>query len=65
MDRKEIHDEIPLIADGIIGGVEIDCVQSLDPMRFAFGLTLEAQKNSAVVGSRENFFSLLTEDKGV
>lgn len=49
MDKKEIHDEIPLLADDIIGGIEIACDSSLNPMKLSFGFALEAQKNGCIV----------------
>lgn len=49
MDNKEIHDEIPLLADDIIGGIEIACDASLNPMKLSFSLALEAQKNGCMI----------------
>lgn len=49
MDKKEIHDEIPLLADDIIGGIEIACDASLNPMKLSFGLALEAKKNGCMI----------------
>ena len=49
MDKKEVHEDEPYLADDIIGGVEIDCDASLNPMTFAFGLISQAQKNSLEV----------------
>jgi len=49
MDKSEIHDEEPYLAEDIVGGVEIGCDLSLNPMALAFGLSLEAKRNGAVV----------------
>lgn len=65
MDKKEIHDEIPLLADDIIGGIEIACDSSLNPMKLAFGLTLEAKRNGAVVFDHTNVTDIRLDKKGV
>jgi len=49
MDKDEIHEDEPYLADDIIGGVEIACDASLNPMSFAFGLIEEAKKNGLEV----------------
>ena len=64
MDRKEIHDEIPLLADDIIGGVEISCDSALNPMKLAFGFSLEAQKNNAVVFDHTSVTGIRLDKKG-
>jgi len=47
MDKSEIHDDEPYLAEDIIGGVEIGCDASVNPMALVFGLSLEAKKNGA------------------
>ena len=64
MDRKEIHDEIPLLADDIIGGVEIACDSALNPMKLAFGFSLESQKNHAVVYDHTSVTGIRLDAKG-
>ena len=64
MSRKEIHDDEPFLADDIVGGVEIECDLSLNPMRFAFGLTLEAQKNHAVIYDHTSVTGIRLDSKG-
>jgi len=64
MDKKEIHDEEPYLVEDIVGGVEIDCDLSLDPMRFAFGLALEAQRNGAVILDHTSVTGIKLDKKG-
>jgi len=49
MDKSEIHDDEPYLAEDIIGGVEIGCDASVNPMALVFGLSLEAKKNGAEI----------------
>lgn len=49
MDKSEIHEEEPYLAEDIIGGVEIGCDASVNPMALVFGLSLEAKKNGAEI----------------
>jgi glycine/D-amino acid oxidase-like deaminating enzyme len=45
MDKYEVHEDEPYLADDIIGGVEIACDASLNPMTFAFGLLNQSREN--------------------
>ena len=45
MDSDTVHSDEPLLADDIIGGVEIDSDASVYPMDFAYALTDAASKN--------------------
>ncbi len=45
LGKKEIHKQEPYLADDIIGGIEIDCDASINPMLLAYGLAYEAEKN--------------------
>ncbi|MFN2362744.1 MAG: NAD(P)/FAD-dependent oxidoreductase [Halarsenatibacteraceae bacterium] len=45
MDYDTVHSDEPLLADDIIGGVEIDFDASVYPMDFAYALTDAASKN--------------------
>ncbi len=47
LSKKEIHEQEPYLADDIIGGIETDCDSSLNPMLFAYGLAVAAEKNGA------------------
>ncbi len=49
MDKSEIHEDEPYLAEDIIGGVEIGCDASVNPMALVFGLSLEAKKNGAEI----------------
>ena len=49
MDKSEIHDDEPYLAEDIIGGIEIGCDASVNPMALVFGLSLEAKKNGAEI----------------
>lgn len=49
MDKKEIHDDIPLLAEDIAGGIEIGCDASLNPMTFCHQLTLQSLKRGLEV----------------
>ncbi len=51
LDRKEIHDEEPYVAEDVIGGMEIGCDGSINPMTLTFSLVLEAKKNGADIFS--------------
>ena len=44
MDKKEIHEDLPYLAEDIVGGVEIGCDGSLNPMTFSYQLTLQSIK---------------------
>lgn len=65
MDKSKIHKDEPYLAEDIVGGVEIDCDLSLNPMAFAFGLTLEAKRNSAVVFDHTSVIGIRLDKKGV
>jgi len=45
MDKKEIHEDEPYLAEDIVGGVEIGSGASVNPIALVFGLFLEAKKN--------------------
>lgn len=64
MDRKEIHDDEPHIADDIIGGVEIECDAACDPMAMAYGLALAAQKNGAEILTFHAVKDIKLDEKG-
>lgn len=49
MDKKEIHEDEPLLAEDIVGGVEIGCDASLNPMNFSYQLTLQSIKRGLEV----------------
>ena len=49
MDKSEIHNDEPYLAEDIIGGIEIDCDASVNPMALVFGLSLGAKKNGVEV----------------
>lgn len=49
MDKSEIHDDEPYLAEDIIGGIEIGCDASVNPMALVFGLSLKAKKNGAEI----------------
>jgi len=65
MDKSEIHDEIPLLADDIIGGIEIACDSSLNPMKLSFGLSLEAKRNGAVLFDHTSVTGIRLDKKGI
>lgn len=64
MDKSKVHNDEPYLADDIVGGVEIDCDLSLNPMRLAFGLALEAQKNDAVLFDHTTVTGIRLDKKG-
>ena len=64
MDKFEIHNDEPYLAEDIVGGVEIDCDLSLNPMAFAFGLSLEAKRNGAVVFDHTSVTGIRLDKKG-
>jgi sarcosine oxidase subunit beta len=64
MDKSEIHEDNPYLAEDIIGGVEISCDLSLNPMALAFGLSLEAKKNGAVVFDHTSVTGISLDKKG-
>jgi len=64
MDKSEIHNDEPYLAEDIVGGVEIDCDFSLNPMAFAFGLSLEAKRNGAVVFDHTSLIGIRLDKKG-
>jgi len=45
MDYETVHNDEPLLADDIIGGVEIDSDAAVYPMDFAYALTEAASRN--------------------
>jgi len=53
-----------LLADDIIGGIEIACDSSLNPMKLSFGLSLEAEKNGAVIFDYTNVTGIRLDKKG-
>jgi len=64
MDKSEIHDDEPYLAEDIIGGVEIGCDLSLNPMALAFGLSLEAKKNGAEIFDYTSVNGIRLDKKG-
>ena len=64
MDKSEIHDEEPYLAEDIIGGVEIGCDASVNPMALAFELSLEAKRNGAVVFDHTSVTGIRLDKKG-
>jgi len=64
MDKKEIHDEEPYLAEDIVGGVEVSCDLTINPMKLAFGLALEAQKNNAVLFNHTTVTGIRLDKKG-
>jgi sarcosine oxidase subunit beta len=65
MDKSEIHDDEPYLAEDIVGGVEIGCDLSLNPMALAFGLSLEAKRNGAVVFDYTSVTGIRLDKKGI
>lgn len=49
MDKSEIRNDEPYLAEDIIGGIEIDCDASVNPMALVFGLSLGAKKNGVEI----------------
>ena len=49
MDKSEIHNDEAYLAEDIVGGIEIGCDASVNPMALVFGLSLKA--NSLECGS--------------
>jgi len=64
MDKSKVHNDEPYLADDIVGGVEIDCDLSLNPMRLAFGLALEAKRNGAVILDHTSVTGIRLDKKG-
>mgnify|MGYP000013982738 CR=1 FL=1 len=44
LDYDQVHKREPYLADDIIGGVEIDCDASINPMEFSYALCHSAQE---------------------
>lgn len=44
LNEKEVHEDEPLLAPDIIGGIETACDGSLNPMAMCYGLALQAEK---------------------
>ena len=65
MDKSEIHDDEPYLAEDIVGGVEVGCTISLNPMALAFGLSLEAKRNGAVVFDYTSVTGIRVDKKGI
>ena len=65
MDKKEIHEDEPYLAEDIIGGVEIDDSLAINPMAFTFGLALEAKKNGVVVFDYTSVIGIRLNKKGL
>jgi len=64
MDKSKVHNDEPYLANDIVGGVEIDCDLSLNPMRLAFGLALEAKRNGAVILDHTSVTGIRLDKKG-
>ncbi len=47
LDQKEVHEDEPLLAEDIIGGLETACDGSLNPMSLSYGFALKAEKLGA------------------
>ena len=51
MDAREIHEDEPHLAEGVLGGMEASCDGSVNPMALAWGLTKGATRHGAVIRS--------------
>lgn len=49
LDKYEVHEDEPLAAPDIIGGLETKCDGSVDPMALTYGLTHGARKSGAKI----------------
>ncbi len=49
LDKYEVHQDEPNLAEDVIGGLEFQCDGSLDPMALAYGLTYKAKKLGAEI----------------
>jgi sarcosine oxidase subunit beta len=47
LNQKEVHEDEPLLADDIIGGIETACDGSLNPMAMCYAFALRAEKLGA------------------
>jgi len=64
MNKSEIHEDEPYLAEDIIGGVEISCDLSLNPMALAFGLSLESKKNGSKIFDYTSVKGIRLDKKG-
>jgi sarcosine oxidase subunit beta len=51
LDAREVHDDEPHLADGILGGMEAACDGSVNPMALTWGLIRGAARQGAVIRS--------------
>ncbi len=49
LDRQEVHEDEPHLAENIVGGMEAMCDGSLNPMALAQGLARDAKKRGAII----------------
>jgi len=64
MDKSEVHDDEPYLADDIIGGIEIDCDASVNPMTLVFGISLGAKKNGVELFEYTSVKDIRLDNKG-
>jgi sarcosine oxidase subunit beta len=64
MDRKEVHDEEPRLGPKVVGGMEVACDGSLNPMYLAFGFMEAARRNGASFVGNTEVTGILKNDDG-
>lgn len=64
LDKQEVHEDEPLLADDIVGGIETSSDGSLNPLALCFGLALQAEKLGATLRLHEEVTGLNRSEGG-
>ena len=62
MDKKEVHESEPLLAADVVGGLEVGCDGSLNPMALAQGFSYASKSYGADVLSYTSVIDIKTID---
>ncbi|MCB2215749.1 MAG: FAD-binding oxidoreductase [Desulfobulbaceae bacterium] len=64
LDKKEIHDDEPHLADHVPGGFEVACDGSLNPMRLAHGLARSITRKRGTILTAAEVFKIEQDTSG-
>lgn len=64
LDKIEIHDDEPNLAEHVPGGFEVACDGSLNPMRLAHGLARSIRKKGGAVLTGAEVFNIKNDSSG-
>ncbi len=64
LDSHEVRSDEPLLADDVVGGLEVSCDGAVNPMALAFGLCLGAKRMRAEIRSATTVIGIRLDSSG-